>query len=51
MEEGPVDVNDLTFLSHEDERDVRRTLYSEALLHSPKKADMVLVFVDGLCKK
>ena len=41
---GLVDVDELTFLSHEDERRVHRTLASEALSYSPKNASMVIVF-------
>ena len=45
---GLVDVDELTFLSHEDERRVHRTLASEALSYSPKNASMVIVF-DVVC--
>lgn len=37
-----IHVNDLTFLTPEEERDVHRTLYSKALLSSPKNKPLVI---------
>ena len=43
MSSDPVDVDELVFLSPEDERHVRRTLHSETLMLSPKKPSIVIV--------
>lgn len=44
-----VDVNELTFLSQEEERHVHRSLQAEALAHYPKKKDLVMVRVGENC--
>ena len=40
---GLVDVDELTFLSKEDELHVHRTLQAQALAYAPKKKDLVIV--------
>ena len=46
-----IHVNDLTFLTPEEERDVHRTLYSKALLSSPKNKPLVIVNMIKLDKE
>ena len=46
-----IHVNELSFLTPEEERDVHRTLYSKALLSSPKNKPLVIVVFDSVVEE